>query len=408
MQVCGRRPGAAAVADRTDDLAWGDPAAGPSPRRLEHGQMAMSWVGISRAFAPEAMGVRTDDPFARASTGYALRLMGRAARWYVAVGFATAAFLAAGAVGGWVANYPGYEDAAARALGGDWWRLWSLPPVEVVLIGALAGGLALVISRLPADRRGGPSMFAFSALAVLLVAVGSPIAGLAQGGMFAAHMSQHVLVGAVAPLLVVLALPRAIPSPARAPASVLRLALHPVVAFGLWTASTLVWLVPAVHHQVMISQAAWVVQQVSFFLFGLALWAPVTERFVAAPKWFGTGAKCAYMLGVWSVGLTLANMYWFAGSAFYEAHSAGAQVWGLSPMQDQANAATVMMATHCFIAFGAIAILFFRQSREDSLAQRLIEAGADPEQVRWEVRYGDPTALADRSGVAIHHRPGLD
>lgn len=329
-------------------------------------------------------------------------------RRYVAVGIATVAFLAAGVVGGWVANYPGYEDAAARAVSGDWWRLWSLPPVEVVLIGAVAGWLALALGRWPADRRRRPSVFALSALAVLLVAVASPIAGLAQGGMFAAHMSQHVLVGAVAPLLVVLALPRAAPSRSVAGGRLVRLVLHPVVAFILWSASTLVWLVPAVHHQVMTHQAAWVAQQVSFFVFGLALWAPVAERFVAAPTWFGTGAKSVYMLGVWSVGLTLANVYWFAGSAFYESHSAGAQAWGLSPRQDQANAATVMMATHCLLAFGAIAILFFRQSREDSLAQRLIEAGVDAERVRWEVRYGDPTVLADRAGVTLRHRPGID
>lgn len=332
--------------------------------------------------------------------------MSRAIRLYVAVGIATVALLAVGFLGGWAANYPGYEDAAAKALSGDWWRLWSLPPVEVVLIGALAGWLAVVVGRLPVDCRRRPSTCALSALAVLLVAVASPIAGLAQGGMFAAHMSQHVLVGAVAPLLIVLALPRAVPS--RSVAVGRRLALHPVVAFLLWTASTLVWLLPAVHHQVMTYQTAWVVQQVSFFVFGLTLWAPITERFVVAPRWFGTGAKSVYMLGVWSLGLTLANAYWFAGSAFYESHSAGAQAWGLSPMQDQANAATVMMATHCLLAFGAIAILFFRQSREESLAQRLIEAGVDVEQVRWEVRYGDPTVLADRAGVAVRHRPGID
>jgi cytochrome c oxidase assembly factor CtaG len=154
--------------------------------------------------------------------------------------------------------------------------------------------------------------------------------------------------------------------------------------------------------------AAWTLQQVSFFAFGIALWAPVTERFAPAPMWFGTGAKCLYMLGVWSVGLTLANIYWFAGSAFYPSHTAAARSWGLSPMQDQANAATVMMATHCLLAFGAITVLFFRQSREDSLQQRLIEAGLDPDEVRWTVRYGDSAALARAAGVSLRDRPGID
>ena len=108
------------------------------------------------------------------------------------------------------------------------------------------------------------------------------------------------------------------------------------------------------------------------------------------------------MVGVWSVGLTLANVYWFAGSPFYPSHTAAATAWGISPLRDQANAATVMMATHCLLAFGAITVLFFRQAREDGLEQRLIEAGFDAERAGrftmamrqpWQTRPGSRCAL---------------
>ena len=332
--------------------------------------------------------------------------MSRSIRVLLAVSMLTLATLVAGATGGKVATFTGYDGAARRVLLSEWWTLWAVPPVEFALVVLLAASLAAAIRRVEPRRRGAIA-YAVAAVVVLLLAIGSPVGGLAQGGMFAAHMAQHVLIGAVAPLLVLLAIPRARPAEARVH-PLIAILTNPIVAFLAWMAATFIWLLPWVHHQVYMHPAAWTLQQVSFFVFGIALWAPVTERFVVAPVWFGTGAKCLYMLGVWSVGLTLANIYWFAGSAFYPSHTAAARSWGLSPMQDQANAATIMMATHCLLAFGAITVLFFRQSREDSLQQRLIEAGLDPDEVRWTVRYGDSAALARAAGVSLHDRPGID
>jgi putative membrane protein len=307
---------------------------------------------------------------------------------------------------GSLASYTGYEDAAQRVLFSDWWTLWAVPPVEIALIALLAANVAVAVRARPEADRPSAWRYLAAAMAVLLLAVASPVAGLAQGGLFGAHMMQHVLIGALAPLLVLLALPRAMPDIPRPRA--LRAVLNPAVAFALWLASTLIWLLPPVHHQVFDHQAAWIGQQVSFFVFGIVLWAPITERLVASPRWFGLGFKCAYMVGVWFVGLTVANVFWFSSKAFYSSHAAGAAAWGLSPLQDQANGATVMVATHCLLSFGAIAVLFFRQSREGDLEQRLIEAGLDPERARDAVRYGDAPALARELGISARARPGID
>ena len=332
--------------------------------------------------------------------------MTRSFRLIVAAAAVAMAIALTTITGGSLGSYTGYEDAAQRVLFSDWWTLWAVPPVEIALIALLAVNVAAAVRGRPEPDRATGWRYLAAAVAVLVVAVASPVAGLAQGGLFGAHMMQHVLLGALAPLLVLLALPRALPdAPAR---PVLRVILHPAVAFALWLASTLIWLTPAVHHQVFDHQAAWIGQQVSFFLFGCVMWAPITERLVASPRWFGLGFKCAYMIGVWFVGLTIANVFWFSSKAFYSSHAAGAQAWGLSPLQDQANGATVMVATHCLLSFGAIAILFFRQSRAGDLEQRLIEAGLDPDDARDAVRYGDAPALAQELGISAGTRPGID
>lgn len=260
-----------------------------------------------------------------------------------------------------------YDGAARDVLSSDWWTLWAVAPVEFALVALLAAWLVRRIRQGDAERARSRYWYAGSAVLVLVLAVCSPIAVLAQGGLLAAHMMQHVLVGAVAPLLVLLALP---PRPEPAAPGRLRLVLrrlaHPLPAFGLWAASTMLWLLPDVHHEVVNHVSLWLVQQLAFFGFGTLLWAPILERIRSVPGWFRTGAKCGYLYGVFAVGLLFANIMWFSGTAFYDSHAAGAEAWGVSPLQDQANAGTVMMVMHCLLAFGAIAVLFFRRAAADT------------------------------------------
>ena len=164
---------------------------------------------------------------------------------------------------------------------------------------------------------------------------------------------------------------------------------------------------PDIHHAVLENGGLWIVQQVSFLVFGLLLWAPVVES-LPAPDWFSTGVKSGYMLGVWIVGLSIANVYWFSGTAFYSAHAEAATAWGVEPLEDQANAGTVMMVLHCLLAFGAITYLFFRQAREGELRQRMLEAGIDPARVAEATRAGTGEALARLHGVPVRTRPGID
>jgi cytochrome c oxidase assembly factor CtaG len=279
-----------------------------------------------------------------------------------------------------------------------WWTMWSIPPVET-------SGIALIaIYVLRRARAGWPRVAGISGIVVLLIAVCSPVAGMAHDGLLEVHMAQHTLIGGFGALLVLTALPR-VTIPVTGP---LRLVSHPLVGFPLWVVSTAIWLMPAIHDQLLTSNVLWIAQQVSFFVFGILMWCPVLERFAPAPRWFGTGWKCGYMICVWFVGLGIANVFWFSGTPLYPGHAALDASWGIGALQDQANAGTVMMVTHCILALGMITILFFADAREQGLEQRLIEAGLDPEEVRTAVRSGEVNALATRAGVAITTRAGID
>lgn len=344
------------------------------------------------------------------STATPRRPLPRGARWILAAVVLAACValgvVVAGATGGVSDIWGGYDEALRRVTDDPWWSLWVFPGV---LVGAM---VAMGIVAAP-DRSEPPPLrrrhlwFLWSGVAVGVIALCAPLATIAQGGLLEAHMLQHVLLGALAPALVLLGV-----SPAsrgtRARRPVLAVLLHPVVAFAIWLGSTILWIVPDVHHEVLARPALWAVQQVAVFLAGIALWAPITDRIVDPPPWFRTGAKCAELIIVWFTGIAIANLFWFSGSAMYEGHAAGAAAWGISPIQDQANAGTVMALAHCAITFVAIGILFFRHASERGLEQRLIEAGIPEDEVHAATFDGRLHALADRAGVAVKTRTGLD
>jgi cytochrome c oxidase assembly factor CtaG len=314
------------------------------------------------------------------------------------------ALTAVGSGGAYRTGHHGPSATASKDLG----TLWAIPPVEVSALVILGLLYALAVR-----RTGGVSglrrLSFYSGIAVILIAVCSPLGGVAQQGLLTAHMLQHTLIGAIAPLLLLLGTPRAFLTEILRPGTrrLLERLQHPLVAFPLWALSTVVWLLPGVHHAVLGDGALWIAQQTSFLLVGLLLWGPIVEA-LPAPDWFSTGLKSGYMVGVWFVGLSIANVYWFSGTAFYSSHAQAATVWGLEPLEDQANAGTVMMVLHCLLAFGAITILFFRQAREGELRQRMLEAGIDPVRVAEATRAGTGEALARLHGVSSRTRAGID
>ena len=312
----------------------------------------------------------------------------------------------AGLTGGASDVWGGYDDALQRAQGSHWWELWTFPGLLVGVLLAL-GVLLTPPADQPAPLRRRHLWFLWSGVGVGVLALVAPIASMAQGGLLEAHMLQHVLLGALAPVLVLLGVSPA-PRGTRDRHPVLAVLLHPVVAFALWMGSTILWIVPDVHHQVLVQPGLWVLQQVGVFLGGVALWAPITDRIVDPPAWYRTGAKVGVLIVVWFTGIALANLFWFSGSPLYGSHAAGAAAWGIGPMQDQANAGTVMALAHCAVTFVAIGILFFRHAAERGLEQRLVEAGVPEAEVHEATYEGTLHALADRVGVSVHTRTGLD
>ena len=88
------------------------------------------------------------------------------------------------------------------------------------------------------------------------------------------------------------------------------------------------------------------------------------------------------------VSTVLGNIFRWSGKAFYPFYAAGEKAHGVTPLQDQGWAGTVMMLEGSLVTLAALAWLFLKLAAEGELKQELIERGVDPQVAKRAVRYG--------------------
>jgi putative membrane protein len=268
---------------------------------------------------------------------------------------------------------------------------WTLDPLQLAPVVVVAAAYAVRARTLA--KRGQPvpgwriALFSLG-IALLVLAVASPIAEIGEQELFSVHMTQHLLLGDVAPLCLLAGLTGPLLRPILALPAVMRMRVlaNPFVAFPVWSANLVLWHLPALYEAALGSSLVHALEHVAFFSAGIVLWLPVLET-LPAPEWFGTGAKLAYIVGVRLVATVVGNVFIWGGSAFYDAYDTGDDYLGLSPSADQSLAGSLMMLEGSIVTIVAIAWLFLRMAQEGEVRQELIEQGHDPRAVRRAVRY---------------------
>jgi putative membrane protein len=269
---------------------------------------------------------------------------------------------------------------------------WTFDPLQLapVALAALAYGLRVRTLR----RRGSPppgwriAVFSLG-IALLVFAFASPIAAIGERELFSFHMLQHVVLGDLAPLAFVAGLTGPILRPVLSLPIVdrLRVLAHPLLALPLWALNLYVWHVPALYDGALEHSALHALQHLLFFTSGGLMWAAVLET-LPGPEWFGTGAKLAYVAAVRLLETALGNVFLWSGTVFYATYAEAGGRFGISPLEDQGFAGTVMMIEGSLVTIVALAWLFLRLAGEGELRQELLERGLDARAVRRAVRYG--------------------
>jgi cytochrome c oxidase assembly factor CtaG len=211
---------------------------------------------------------------------------------------------------------------------------------------------------------------------VLLAALSPPLDQISDD-VFAAHMAQHLLIGDIAALLLVLGLTGPLLQPVLRLHWVERLRplTHPVPALSLWALNFYVWHIPALYEAAYRNELVHAGQHSAFLFFGSLMWMPLFGP-LPQPAWFGNFARLGYIVGVRLLGTLLGNVFIWSGSVFYGFYRAGEAKHGLGALGDQSTAGAVMMIEQSILTICLFAWLFMRAAAQGEEKQELIEFAA--------------------------------
>jgi cytochrome c oxidase assembly factor CtaG len=269
---------------------------------------------------------------------------------------------------------------------------WNFDPLEIAVI-ALVGALYWRRAKTLA-RRGRPvarrRLVAFAGgLLALFLALESPIDTIGEERLFSVHMFQHLLLGDVGALLLVLGLDGRLLRPLLRVRVVhrLRVLAHPLVALPVWAVNFVVWHLPALFDAALRNDAIHALQHSLFVALGMLMWAALVEP-LPGPAWFTAPWKIPYVLGMWLVMLVLSQVFIWSRHVYYAPYVHDPTLWGLTHLADQKAGGGVMLVESAFTMLPALVWVLLRVLRESEARQRLVDAGVAPAVAARAARYG--------------------
>lgn len=191
-------------------------------------------------------------------------------------------------------------------------------------------------------------------LAVVVLAVLSPLDPMGERYLLSAHMAQHLLLGDIGPLLLVLALSGplaafAVPRPllrrvgrSRPLRAALRGLTHPATAVVVWVSVTAGWHVPLAYEAALDNRAIHDLEHSTMLLAGVLLWVQITgalpRRSLSAPRRAGLAAA------MFAVGMVVSQTLFVSGPLYQVYIDQPERLFGLTATADQVTAAMLMMA----------------------------------------------------------------
>jgi cytochrome c oxidase assembly factor CtaG len=203
----------------------------------------------------------------------------------------------------------------------------------------------------------GRAWWMIAAAAVVLLTLMSPLAALAQGYLFSAHMLQHILLLLAAPALALMALPEG----AHTPRWIERL-LRPAFCWACGVGAMWIWHVPVLCNAAAASRAVSAVQTVTLLALGSAFWwqllAPCAPQRIAPLQ--GVVYLFSACVGCTIMGIILTFSPVTVCKAYLNpVDRLGIEpmllgTWGMNAARDQQIGGLIMWVPMCLVYLAAI------------------------------------------------------
>jgi putative membrane protein len=255
--------------------------------------------------------------------------------------------------------------------------------------------------------------FVFGALLMTGVQVG-PADELADS-VLVAHMVQHIVIGDIASLLIVLGLTGPVLQPLlhMRPTRPLRQLATPIVALALWAVDLYAWHIPLFYQLAIQHDGVHALEHACMLWFGTLLWLALIGP-LPKPNWFAGWGALVYVIGVRLIGAILGNVLIWAQTVFYPVYRATDAARGLNALSDQNVAGGVMMIEEMILTTVLLGWLFYRFARQDEERQSLLDLAAEQgieltsERAARAARAGRAEALRERlltgASIDLPHR----
>jgi cytochrome c oxidase assembly factor CtaG len=217
----------------------------------------------------------------------------------------------------------------------------------------------------------------FVAGVLLVTAVQLPPLDDLADSVLVAHMFQHIVIGDIASLLIVLGLTGPVIQPLlhmRATRPLRQLA-SPAIALVLWALDLYAWHVPFFYQLAIRHDLVHALEHACMLWFGTLLWLALIGP-LPKPRWFTGWGALGYVILVRFVGAVLANVLIWSQSVLYPVYRSTDASRGLSPLSDQNLAGGVMMVEESILTVLLLGWLFFRFARQDEERQALLDLAA--------------------------------
>jgi cytochrome c oxidase assembly factor CtaG len=210
-------------------------------------------------------------------------------------------------------------------------------------------------------------------IVVLEIALSAPVDTLSDE-LLVAHMAEHLLIGDIAALLLVLGFtgPMMAPLLHNRVIAHLRVLSHPVVAIVVWGVNFYLWHLPAFYQAALRHDALHALEHATFLAFGIAVWMALLGP-LPKPAWFSNAGRLVFIVAVRLIGTVLANIMIFGGTVFYPYYRPGDASWHVAPLADQVAAGGLMMVEESFLTIGLFCWLFLRVARQNEQRQELLD-----------------------------------
>jgi putative membrane protein len=214
----------------------------------------------------------------------------------------------------------------------------------------------------------------FASGVVLMTAVQLPPFDDLADKLLVAHMIQHLVIGDVASLFIVLGLTGPVLQPLlqMRPTRPLRQLATPAVALVLWAVDLYAWHVPFFYQLAINHDLVHALEHACMLWFGVLLWLALIGP-LPKPRWFTGWGALGYIVVVRLIGAVLANVLLWSQSVLYPVYNSPDAARGLSPLSDQNLAGGVMMVEESILTVLLLGWLFFRFARQDEERQALVD-----------------------------------